>query len=122
MAQCAAAVELALLCDGRATSGAAMSVLIASQSVTRPGGRPGGSGHDTGWMRARAEQKFNRQGATIFGANSVADVDSADVAAEGVVLAHQAGAIIRSRCARGDRTADDGGADEARTEAPTRME
>src|ERR1700743_2777211 len=53
---------------------------------------------------------------------SVANVRGADVAAEGVVVAHQAGAIIRSRRRGGDRAADDGGGDQRATETPAPME
>jgi hypothetical protein len=82
--------------------------------VLRDPKRPGRSGESGSREEARQ----------IKPGRSVAGVHVADVAAEGVVLANPAAAIAVGRIRRGggDRAADDGGADEARANAPAGME
>ena len=97
------------------------AIFVLVKKGDPPGGTAGRVGARHGVDEVPWVQRVStKRGIHAVRKKSVADVHGADVAAEGVVLAHQAGAIIRSRGRGGDRAADDGGAEQACTETPAR--
>ena len=101
--------------------------------MTRPGGRPGRVGYDTGWMRRPCRTQDPRSEAfpsevgsreetasDLKRCRSVAGVHAAHVVAIGIELANPTATAIaiRIRIAGSDRGTDDGGADEAGSDGP----
>src|SRR5476649_980246 len=87
-----------------------------------PGGTTGRVGCDTGWMRrpCRTQDPLISVGRSV-----TAGADAAHVVAVSVELANPAAAaiaIVITVVAGGDRTADDGGADDAGSNAPAEAE
>src|SRR3984885_2797823 len=84
-----------------------------------PGGTTGRVGYDTGWMRRPCRTRDPRSGdePSIV----IAGTYAAEIVAIGIELADPAAAaiaVIIVAVAGGDRTADHGGAEETRSEAP----